>query len=612
VAQRGSKPKCVAIYTRFSSKLQKKTSTEDQIRDCREAAEKQGWIVLDEFTRSDERKSGQMLKGRAGLDELMKLAQQKDCPFDGIVIYDTSRFGRNLTDGLGMTDILKYHGIFLFFTTHDLDSRDKNFRKLFITYASQDEDYCADIADRVHRAQRGAALKGNASSGRTYGYKNIAIPSADGTRWRNGRVAVDGVRREIIPEEAAVINRIFEMYAGGLGQQAISIKLNEEGVPSTMKAYGHPASLWCTPTIANILRNTKYIGINTWNKSKVVRNPIEQRKESHKRPESEWEVIAVPEWRIVSDDLWNSVVREIANRQGRAGRKKGGLNRTEASRKYIASGLLHCLCGRTFVAFHTLRGGVRYACAGWRIGKCTNNISILLTILESQMLQAISECVRDSALRDKLASEYCEQMVSHWNECEAQTQKITATGDDLRERRQNLLKKVDNIVDALQDDGRNPHLTKRLKGIEKELVAIDEDLQTASQVVTPPLSEDQAKELVTRKLAAIDAALKQPPEVVKQILARHIDTLLMKPVETPEGLRYEMTGEIRLFAAGDPDHVLLEGSLKRTCKQYTPLSFPLRASLITRAEEWGRKGGGPPRPVYRSKAEVPRVPELAA
>jgi len=171
---------------------------------------------------------------------------------------------------------------------------------------------------------------------------------------------------------------------------------------------------------------------------------------------------------------------------------------------------------------------------------------------------------------------------------------------------------VDNIVDALQDDGRNPHLTKRLKGIEKELVAIDEDLQTASQVVTPPLSEDQAKELVTRKLAAIDAALKQPPEVVKQILARHIDTLLMKPVETPEGLRYEMTGEIRLFAAGDPDHVLLEGSLKRTCKQYTPLSFPLRASLITRAEEWGRKGGGPPRPVYRSKAEVPRVPELAA
>jgi hypothetical protein len=130
--------------------------------------------------------------------------------------------------------------------------------------------------------------------------------------------------------------------------------------------------------------------------------------------------------------------------------------------------------------------------------------------------------------------------------------------------------------------------------------------------VSPPLSEEEAKELVTRKLAVLEDALQKPPEVVKQILARHIDTLSMKPVETPDGLRYEMTGEIRLFATGDPDDVLLEGSLKRSCKQYTPLSFPLRASLITRAEEWGRKGGGPTRPVYRSRVEVPRAPELAA
>jgi hypothetical protein len=360
-----------------------------------------------------------------------------------------------------------------------------------------------------------------------------------------------------------------------------------------MKAYGHPDSLWCSPTIAKILKNTKYIGINTWNKTKVVRNPIEQRKEEHTRPESEWERVEVPAWRIVSDELWNSVVREMATRQGWMGRKKGGLNRTEASRKYIASGLLHCeLCGRTFIAFRTLRGGVRYACGGWRSGKCSNNTSILLAIVESQLLHAISECVRDVAVRDKLVADYREQMVSRWNERESYTQKVAAPGDELRERRQDLVKKVDNIVDALQDDGRNPHLTKRLKSIEEELIAIEKDLLVASEIVNPPLSEEQTKELVTRKLAAIDAALRESAEVVKQTLARHIDTLWMKPVETPDGLRYEMTGEIRLFAAGDPDDVLLEGSLKRSCKQYTPVSFPLRTSLIVRADEWRRTNKG--------------------
>ncbi|MGA2170330.1 MAG: hypothetical protein ABSG62_19195 [Terracidiphilus sp.] len=181
--------------------------------------------------------------------------------------------------------------------------------------------------------------------------------------------------------------------------------------------------------------------------------------------------------------------------------------------------------------------------------------------------------------------------MSHWNEREAYTQKVAATGDHLRERRQGLLKKAENIVDALQDDGRNPHLTKRLKSIEEELISIDEDLQGASEVVTPPLSEEQAKELVTRKLAGIDAALQEPPEVVKQMLAKHIDALLMKPVETPDGLQYEMTGEIRLFAPGDPDDVLLAASLKRSCKQYTLLSFPFKATLDPRAELRRKRSG---------------------
>src|ERR1035441_3856904 len=35
--------------------------------------------------------------------------------------------------------------------------------------------------------------------------------------------------------------------------------------------------------------------------------------------------------------------------------------------------------------------------------------------------------------------------------------------------------------------------------------------------------------------------------------------------------------------------VLLSCTYQRTCKQYTPVSFPLKATLICRADEWSKK-----------------------
>ena len=583
---KGSELTRVAIYTRFSSKMQRETSTEDQIRECREAAKRQGWIVLDEFIRSDEAKSGQSLFGRDGLDDLMKLAQQKDCPFDGIAFYDTSRLGRNLSDNLKTADKFKYSGIFLYFKTRELDSRDPSFRTLFIQYSSKDEDYCFDSAERTHRGQRGRVLQGFVASGRLYGYQNVTVPSDDGTKWRNGRAAVKGVKREIIPGEAAVVTRIFEMYTSGLGCMTIALKLNEEGVPAPGIRLGRPQSLWSAHEISEILRNEKYVGIYVWNQSKVVRNPNTQRKERHKHPESEWERVEVPEWRIVTEELWEAAARERVGRRGKAGRKLGGLNRTEESRRNIFSGQLHCeKCGRRFIAFRTLRGCLRYACLGWKSGACSNNVSILLSLVESNLIPAISQCVREGSLRDKLVSSYRDQMVAQWNERVNSAQKIMESEDELRKKHLDLNRKAENIVDALQDDGRNPFLTQRLKTIKEELAKIDLAMEMAAEIVTPPLSEDQTRELITRKLAEIDAILSEPPEIVKHKLARHIDELRMKLVETPEGPRYEVTGDIRLFEVGDLDDVLLGGSFQRSCKQYTPLSFPLKASLVVRAEK---------------------------
>jgi site-specific DNA recombinase len=122
-----SDPQRVAIYARYSSDLQRQSSIEDQVRQCRDAAARNGWTVIDEFILSDKAVSGQQLAGRQGLDDLIKLAKQLPHRFDGIIIDDTSRFGRDLSSTLPMTDELKYANIFLYFANRQLDSRDRNF-----------------------------------------------------------------------------------------------------------------------------------------------------------------------------------------------------------------------------------------------------------------------------------------------------------------------------------------------------------------------------------------------------------------------------------------------------------------------------------------------------
>jgi hypothetical protein len=180
-------------------------------------------------------------------------------------------------------------------------------------------------------------------------------------------------------------------------------------------------------------------------------------------------------------------------------------------------------------------------------------------------------------------------MISRWNERTGYAQGVANTKDQLLERRRDLTRKADNIADALQDDGRNPLMMQRLKSIQEELGAIEAEFQAATEIVAAPLSEEQTRELDARKLAEIEAVLMEPLEAVKHELARRIDRLIMKLVETPDGTRYDVTGEIRLFASGDPDDELLDASFHRISKQYTSLSFPFHATLNRRVKRMARR-----------------------
>jgi hypothetical protein len=199
-------------------------------------------------------------------------------------------------------------------------------------------------------------LHGLTPGGRCYGYRNIAVE--DPTRkGKYGRAAVSGVRLEIVEEAARIVIKIYQMYADGMGQGAIAVQLNREGVPG-------PNGAWSRYTIHEMLRNERYRGVHVWGRTKKARNPESGRKVCRPTPEASWRRVNVPEWRIVPEELWLAV-EERRKKAADAFHRLGGMSHTERSRTYLFSGLLACGdCGSSMVicAGGGKRGYVKYGC----------------------------------------------------------------------------------------------------------------------------------------------------------------------------------------------------------------------------------------------------------
>jgi DNA invertase Pin-like site-specific DNA recombinase len=197
-------------------------------RRCRAFAERNGWTVIANFVKSDAAVSGAATRDRKALDSLIHAAKTTPRPFDRILVDDTSRLSRNTSDFLHLVEVLQFHGVALTAVSQGIDTDHKATRPMLAFQGMMDEQYLVGLAEKVHRGQEGRVLKGLHPGGRCYGYRNV--PIEDPTRaGKYGRLAVSGL--EIDEDQAAVVRRIFQMYADGGSLAGIAKFLNEEGTP---------------------------------------------------------------------------------------------------------------------------------------------------------------------------------------------------------------------------------------------------------------------------------------------------------------------------------------------------------------------------------------------
>src|SRR6185437_7245903 len=540
-----------AIYARYSSDLQRLTSIEDQLRRCREHAIQQGWTVMEEFVRCDEARSAATLAGRDGLQSLLAASKSYPPPFDCLMVDDTSRLARYLPDVLKMNDSLQYHGVFIYAVAQRLDCREKTSRPLLTLHGMMDEQFLVSLGEKVHRGQEGRALNGMQPGGKCYGYRNV--PIEDPTRsGKYGRFAVSGVQLEIIEEEAAVVRRIFKIYADGNSQTTIAKTLNAEGVPAPMPARNRQVRAWCTSSIHEMLRNERYRGVFVWNRTKKERNPETGRKTSRPRPEAEWKRIDVPDWRIVPEELWERVqdrIRFVGERF--SSRHMGGFARTERCKRYIFSGFLICgTCGSRMVIVtgSGKRAYVRYGCPSHRYrGTCSNRLMIRLDRLEAQLIAGLTERVSKPGVIEYTLKRVQEQLQKRLRDLQEQTLKAAEGVTTLQDQRRELKGRAQNLGEAIARMGHSVTLLQQLAEIELEIGRIDEQLAFANQPLDLAFSLESIRDFVAKKALDFRSAFDAEPGKARQILANHIEKLILTPRETEDGPVYDVSGDIDLF-----------------------------------------------------------------
>ena len=418
------------LYARYSSDMQRDSSIDDQLRNCRRRVEVEGWTVTHVY--ADRAISGSDAN-RPDYRAMLDAAARGE--FDVLVIDDLSRFSRDSVEQERAIRRLEFQQIRIISTSDGYDSTSKA-RKVHRGFKGlMNEIFLDDLRDKVHRGQTGQAEKQYWLGGRAYGFD--LRPTLDPVRKdAYGQPERIGTKLEVNPEQAAVVQEIFQLYIEGVSCRQIAQRLNDRGVPSagsTWKRKVRRCSGWAGSAVRAILFNPLYTGLVRWNVSQFIRNPDTGAFKRLRRPSDDVIQHHDESLRIVSDQIFQAARNRTRRASAPNQRLKSG-----GRAKYLLSGLLICeQCG----AHYVMIGASCYGCGGVREGACDNKTSFRRTKAEAAILGPVHKellapkrAVRMAKELQQLYLEQARQSEARAVEAPQELQELTARIDRLRLR----------------------------------------------------------------------------------------------------------------------------------------------------------------------------------
>ncbi len=197
--------------------------------------------------------SGESLAARPQMMRLLELVSTGS--YAGVVCMDIERLSRGSSMESGyIMQILQVNGCKIVTPgkTYDLQNEsDEQFTDMKFMFSRYE---LKTITKRLVRGRNQSASEGKfMGSMAPYGYRAYKLPGEKGNSLM------------IVPEEAKVVQMIFDMYGKqGIGYNTIAYKLNQMHIPSRVGEWGQTS-------IANIINNEVYLGKIRWRKEPVKR-----------------------------------------------------------------------------------------------------------------------------------------------------------------------------------------------------------------------------------------------------------------------------------------------------------------------------------------------------
>ncbi|MCM1167405.1 MAG: recombinase family protein, partial [Ruminococcus sp.] len=353
-----------AVYARFSSDNQRDESIDAQLRAIEKYASDNGIHIVARYV---DRAFSARFDKRPEFQRMIRDSEKGE--FNMVLVHKLDRFSRNRYDSAFYKHILKNNGVRLQSVIEDFDDTPESII-LESVIEGMSEYYSANLGRETMKGLKENAHKGIHTGGRPpLGYKVDPITK----------------RIEVNEEEAGAVRLIFDMVSSGEKYSAVAEALNQRGYRTRN---GNP---FASPSIHEILKNQKYVGICIYNKrvSQSVANTSRKFKD-----ESEW---------IVKDDVYPPLVTQevFDNVQKRlAARKVSG--QAHAKEVYLLSGKIRCgVCGCAYCGERKTNSkgthSYSYFCNSRNKHtetKCSNP-SIQRSVIETFVLEKLSEFVFD-------------------------------------------------------------------------------------------------------------------------------------------------------------------------------------------------------------------------
>lgn len=302
----------------------------------------------------------------------------KDClagKIDIIITKSVSRFARNTVECLEYVRMLKARGIGIYFEEQNIDTLKSDSELYLVIYAGFAQSESESMSKNITWSFRKNFEEGKV----IFRYSQLL-------GYRKG----DDGEPEIVPEEAAVVERIFDMFLAGMPMRDISSILQSENITFPNKEFKFTKRM-----IQNILRNEKYCGDCILQKTVTVSCITKERKINE--GEAPMYLVENNHPAIISREKFNRTQEELSRRNAIAPKSaKNALTATGKYSKYALTEVMICgECGSRYKRVTWSRNGKKkivWRCISrldYGIKYCTDSLTVEEGALKRAIVRAL-------------------------------------------------------------------------------------------------------------------------------------------------------------------------------------------------------------------------------